>query len=167
MYCISDLSCLRLSCCINAFIFCVHYLCLIRLVYVFYVGHVDKSSLYETLFHCNTLSKHHHHTETVLLLRYDIYTEYVGTFGSKLTRYIYIYIHISMNIYVYVYIYTHLYMYINIYKCLAVNLLGFTRKREYDTPAQSIYHRKATIKTKHSDDNEIAKPIVFIHGIGD
>jgi len=29
-------------------------------VYVFYVGHVDKSSLYETLFHCNILSKHHH-----------------------------------------------------------------------------------------------------------
>jgi hypothetical protein len=28
---------------------------------VFYVGHVDKSSLYETLFHCNILSKHHHH----------------------------------------------------------------------------------------------------------
>jgi hypothetical protein len=28
---------------------------------VFYVGHVDKSSLYEILFHCNILSKHHHH----------------------------------------------------------------------------------------------------------
>jgi hypothetical protein len=27
---------------------------------VSYVGHVDKSSLYETLFHCNILSKHHH-----------------------------------------------------------------------------------------------------------
>jgi hypothetical protein len=26
---------------------------------VFYVGHVDKSSLYET--HCNILRKHHHH----------------------------------------------------------------------------------------------------------
>jgi hypothetical protein len=32
----------RLSCCINAFVFCVHNLCLIRRVYVFYVGHVDK-----------------------------------------------------------------------------------------------------------------------------
>jgi hypothetical protein len=40
-------------------IFCVHYLCFIGRVYVFYVGHVDKSSLYETLFHCNILSKHH------------------------------------------------------------------------------------------------------------
>jgi len=30
-------------------------------IYVFYVGYVDKSSLYETLFHCNILSKHHHH----------------------------------------------------------------------------------------------------------
>jgi hypothetical protein len=51
----------RLSCCINAFIFCVHYLCLIGRVYMFYVGHVDKSSLYEALFHCNILSEHHHH----------------------------------------------------------------------------------------------------------
>jgi hypothetical protein len=32
----------RLSCCINAFIFSVHYLCLIGWVYVFYVGHVDR-----------------------------------------------------------------------------------------------------------------------------
>jgi hypothetical protein len=47
--------------CINAFIFCVHYLCLIEQVYVFYIGHVDSSSLYETLFPCNILSKHHHH----------------------------------------------------------------------------------------------------------
>jgi hypothetical protein len=61
MYCISDVSCLRLSCCINDFIFCVHYLCLIGRVYMFYVGHVDKSSLYETLFHCNILSKYHHY----------------------------------------------------------------------------------------------------------
>jgi hypothetical protein len=43
------------------FIFCVHYLCLIGRVYMFYVGHVNKSSLYEILSHCNTLSKHHHH----------------------------------------------------------------------------------------------------------
>jgi Ni,Fe-hydrogenase I cytochrome b subunit len=42
---------------------CFHFLCslyLIGRVYVFYVGHVDKSSLYETLFHCNILIKHHH-----------------------------------------------------------------------------------------------------------
>jgi hypothetical protein len=42
MYYILDVSCLRLNCCI----------CLIGRVYVFYVGHVDKSSVYETLFHC-------------------------------------------------------------------------------------------------------------------
>jgi hypothetical protein len=30
-------------------------------VYVFYVGYEDKSRLYGTLFHCNILSKHHHH----------------------------------------------------------------------------------------------------------
>jgi hypothetical protein len=53
MYRISDMSCLQLSCCINAFVFCVHYLCLIERVYVFYVGYVDKRSLHETLFHCN------------------------------------------------------------------------------------------------------------------
>jgi hypothetical protein len=52
---------IRLSCSINAFNFCVHYLCLIGGVYVFYVGHVDKSSLCVTLSHCNILSKHHHH----------------------------------------------------------------------------------------------------------
>jgi 4-hydroxyphenylpyruvate dioxygenase-like putative hemolysin len=44
----------------RTFIFCVHYLSLIGRVYMFYVGHEDKSSLYETLFHCNILSKHHH-----------------------------------------------------------------------------------------------------------
>jgi hypothetical protein len=47
------------SFCINTFIFCVYYLYLIGRVYMFYVGHVDKSSLYETLFHIQ--SKHHHH----------------------------------------------------------------------------------------------------------
>jgi hypothetical protein len=41
-YVIEGVSYLRLSCYINAFIFCVHYLCLIG-VYVFYVGDVDKS----------------------------------------------------------------------------------------------------------------------------
>jgi hypothetical protein len=31
-----------IKCCINAFIFCVHYLFIIGRVYVFNVGHVDK-----------------------------------------------------------------------------------------------------------------------------
>jgi hypothetical protein len=31
--------------------------------YLWLIGHVDKSSLYETLFHCNILSKHHHHIQ--------------------------------------------------------------------------------------------------------
>jgi hypothetical protein len=56
-----DVSSLRLSCCINTLTFCVHYLCLIGRVCVLYVGHVDKSSLYETLFHYTIISKHHHH----------------------------------------------------------------------------------------------------------
>jgi hypothetical protein len=64
MYCISDVSCLRLSCCINALFFCVHYLYLIGRVYVFYVGYVDKNSLYETLFLCNTLSEYHHQADS-------------------------------------------------------------------------------------------------------
>jgi hypothetical protein len=38
-----------------------YYFCLIGRVYVFYVGYVDTSSLYETLFHCNILGKHHYH----------------------------------------------------------------------------------------------------------
>jgi hypothetical protein len=25
------------------------------------LGHIDKNGLYETLFHCNILSKHYHH----------------------------------------------------------------------------------------------------------
>jgi hypothetical protein len=52
---------------ISAFYRCIYtykynyYLYLIGRVCVFYVGHVDKSSLYETLFHCNILSRHQHH----------------------------------------------------------------------------------------------------------
>jgi hypothetical protein len=59
-YCISDVSCLRLSCCINAFIFLCSLLmpywtslCVLRRT-------CRQTSLYETLFHCNTQSKHHH-----------------------------------------------------------------------------------------------------------
>jgi hypothetical protein len=68
-------------CCINAFIFCVHYLCLIGRVYVFYVGHVDKSSSYETLFHCNILSDHHHH-------HIDINDVFVYTYDNS--KYLYV-----------------------------------------------------------------------------
>jgi hypothetical protein len=42
MYCMSGVSRLRLSSCTNALNFCVHNLCLRGLVYVFYVGHIDK-----------------------------------------------------------------------------------------------------------------------------
>jgi hypothetical protein len=52
---ISDVSCLRLSCCINAFIFYVHCLCHIACVYVFYVGHVDRVVYTKSFFHCNIL----------------------------------------------------------------------------------------------------------------
>jgi hypothetical protein len=51
------MSCLWISCCINALNCCVHYLCLRGWIYVIYVEHID----YETLFHVVILSKHHHH----------------------------------------------------------------------------------------------------------
>jgi hypothetical protein len=59
-YCISDVSCLRLSCCINDFNFYVHYIWLIH------VGRIERSQnrLYETLNiipFCKYFSKHHHH----------------------------------------------------------------------------------------------------------
>jgi hypothetical protein len=54
-------------------IFCVYYLCPIGRVYVFYVGHVDKSSLYETLFHSNILSKHYHHHHRVSIRYYALH----------------------------------------------------------------------------------------------
>jgi hypothetical protein len=80
-----------LYCCINAFIFCVRYLCLIGRAYVFYKGHVDKSSLYETLFHRNILSKHHHHHHHHHFLYYlenlDIWLELLF---SRQCTYIYI-----------------------------------------------------------------------------
>jgi hypothetical protein len=94
MYCILDVSCSRLSCCINFFILCVRYLCLIGRVYVFYVGHKDKSSLYETLFHCIILSKHHHHHIFGFFKQFPIY---------RLLLMIPIYLYV----YVYIYIYSH------------------------------------------------------------
>jgi Ni,Fe-hydrogenase I cytochrome b subunit len=42
---------------LHKYFFCVHYLCLIGRVYVFYVGRQD----YETLFRVVILSKHHHY----------------------------------------------------------------------------------------------------------
>jgi hypothetical protein len=46
--------------------YAVHFLCLTGRVYVFYAGHVDKSSLCEILLHCNILSKHHHHHHLIV-----------------------------------------------------------------------------------------------------
>jgi dynein heavy chain len=62
---------MRLKSCqevLSGSIFYVYYLCLIGRVYMFYVGHVDKSSLYETHFHYNILSKHHHHYQVFNLI---------------------------------------------------------------------------------------------------
>lgn len=49
---------------------------------------------------------------------------------------------------------------------------GFARKRQYNTKAQSIYHRPAVKKNPPSGPVDpvtgvsTAKPIVFVHGIG-
>jgi hypothetical protein len=135
MYCILDVSCLRLSCCRNAFIFCVYYLCLIGRVYVFYEGNVDKRSLYKTRFHCNILSKHHHiyicmhiyivytctyvhwfffvihcHGVIFLLSKYcHQYSDSLYSLISILTEDTFNYIHIHR------YIYMHIFIYINIH----------------------------------------------------
>jgi hypothetical protein len=59
-YCISDVSCLRLSCCIKYF----HFLCTLLMPYWTSLCVLRRtcrqSRLYGTLFHCNILSKHHH-----------------------------------------------------------------------------------------------------------
>jgi hypothetical protein len=110
---IPGVSCLRLSCCINAFIFCVHYLCLIGRVYVFYVGHVDKNSLHETLFHCNILSKHHHILYTYICIPHGSCSSW-----AVLIIYVSIFMYICTYACVYISIHTcyHSYMYcIHIY----------------------------------------------------
>jgi hypothetical protein len=86
------------------FIFCVHYLCLIGRVYEVYVGHVDKSSLYKTLFHCNILSKHHHHYIENCVRNMDPHT--------RIYMYIYTYVYIHILIYNYLkHIHVHIYTY--------------------------------------------------------
>jgi hypothetical protein len=111
MYCISDVPSLRLSCCINAFIFCVHYLCLVGWVYVFYVGHVDKSSLYETLFHCNILSKHHN--QQIIDFLFILEMPFILSYHKYVhIQYIYIYIYLC------IYVYISIYIYVNMYICI-------------------------------------------------
>ena len=43
---------------------------------------------------------------------------------------------------------------------------GFSRKKQYDTAAQFIYHRAAARKNNSPVGVSTAKPIVFVHGIG-
>jgi hypothetical protein len=90
--CISDVSCLRLSCCINAFIFYVHCLCHIGCVYVLYVGHVDRVVYTKPFFHCNILSKHHHHQVHI----YIIFNHFICAYTclSYVDEFIYMYIYI-------------------------------------------------------------------------
>ena len=44
---------------------------------------------------------------------------------------------------------------------------GFSRKKQYDTAAQFIYHRAAAKKNSLPVGVSTAKPIVFVHGIGE
>jgi hypothetical protein len=90
--------------------FFFHYLCLIGQVYMFYVGHVDKSSLYETLFHCNMLSKHHYlHIFAILIyhliLRMIYHIMNIQVLTSLYTHWCHIHMDISMNTYVYIHVY--------------------------------------------------------------
>jgi hypothetical protein len=129
--------------CTYIIIVCVHYLCLIGRVYVFYVGHVDKSSLYETLFHCNILTKHHlHHRITECRFLCGLTTQFelmifhengdcpLRYIYNNVCIYMYIYIYTCINIYIYIYwwsfmrtgtvlsgtyIITYVYIYIYIY----------------------------------------------------
>jgi hypothetical protein len=97
--------------------FCVHYLCLIGRMYVFYVGHADKSSLYETLFHCNILSKHHHHRIGKVMVCLRLFKK--GMIMRVLPfriRKVCIYIYIYMYVYIDMYIDTCMYAYL--YTCI-------------------------------------------------
>jgi hypothetical protein len=101
----------RLSCCINAFIFCVHHLCFIGRVHVFYVGYVDKSSLYETLFHCNILSKHHH---------YHIFYVYIIEQGELKRQYLRLRLSFRLVMRIYLYMCIWIYIHICIYTCIYI-----------------------------------------------
>ena len=67
----------------------------------------------------------------------------------------------------------HTYLHIHIKTLFPTNAnIGFARKRQYNTKAQSIYHRPAVRKNPPSGPVDpvtgvsTAKPIVFVHGIG-
>jgi hypothetical protein len=127
MYCSSGGSCLRLNFCINAFIFCVHSLWHIGRVYVFYVGHVDKSSLFETLFHCNILSKHHHHLRLrKLVWRYTecryIYICICIYIYAFICMHIYKYVFVCICIHISMYLYVYIYRYIHVNICIYLNI---------------------------------------------
>jgi hypothetical protein len=151
MNCISDVSCLRLSCCINAFILCILLmpywtsLCVLRRT-------CRQSSLYGTLFHCNTLSDYHHHIcacfisiiirpTCIYMLKYLCRYNYIYKRSMYIDIYIYIYIHIIRPImmvclhgrncvrclfgrYMYIYKYIHTCIYINI--CIYIYVYMYT-----------------------------------------
>jgi hypothetical protein len=89
----------------------------------FYVGYVDKSSL--TLFHCNTLNKHHHHQKdrlvynnknkfnmkfsilTITFMHICILCTWIFVLEFVLSMCICIYV--CMNVYIYTYLYIYIY----------------------------------------------------------
>jgi hypothetical protein len=77
-------------------VLCVHYLCLIGRFYMFNVGHVDKSSLYDTLYHCNILSTHHHHHHVDKSSNMTIWSAYI----EVEVIYIYTYVCIYLCLYI-------------------------------------------------------------------
>jgi hypothetical protein len=101
---------LCLFCCINALNCCVHYLCLRRWFYVFYVGHID----HETLFHIVILSKHHYQAAQIrAFAEADVL---IGMYFICICIYIqYIYSYIYIHIYIYIcicIIYIYIYLYV-------------------------------------------------------
>jgi hypothetical protein len=86
---------------------CFHFLCSILMLFWTTLCVLRRtcrqSSLYETLFHCNTLSKHHHHSKRKSQL--NVIFSVLGTPSEQVNLFI--------NIFTYMYLY--LCIYINMY----------------------------------------------------
>jgi hypothetical protein len=96
-----------------------------------------KSSLYETVFHFNFLSKHHHHhhqvekstklemlleetrvqleDERLIRLRVEKTLQEVNLLLEGERGHIYMYIYVYIYIYIYIYVYIYIYMYIHVF----------------------------------------------------
>jgi hypothetical protein len=128
--CQAGMSCLRLSCCLNAFIFCVHYLwtglCPLRRT---------CRQDYETLFHVVILSKHHHHHHHRHYHHHHYHHHHHHhhhirherfqsgrrespprdggcIHGQRIKRYIHVYLYVCMDMFMHISIHTFMYLYV-------------------------------------------------------